>query len=236
MPDDAMDASTRIDADAQRASALLISGVRGVVRQRQDEVLVAHVEIEPRHVPDFWRKFPEVGSCVALAPLAGDDAESASGEFAGDAISLDTTRGGVRQRMDGTLVVYLEVKPEDVLAFWRLFPKVSSGVALAPLLQPFRRPRVDSTQGSNVDRHGPVGGSLARLAAMLCKQEEFWSFLRGLPGYAHVRGETDAVAAIYALCGIPSRALLDSDARAGRIFHEVIRRPYVEYARCEILA
>lgn len=77
----------------------------------------------------------------------------------------------------------------------------------------------------------PKGGDLSRLAAMLCQNPDFQEWLN-----AHqmadltvsVEGAQDAAAVIRLICGIESRAELDHNQTAARIFHDKFRRPFSE--------
>ncbi len=74
----------------------------------------------------------------------------------------------------------------------------------------------------------PKGGALAELAGMWCKD---WQFLRWLEmEFAiSVDNETEARALICSRCGISSRAQLDHDGAAKRIFEDRFRKPYANY-------
>lgn len=65
------------------------------------------------------------------------------------------------------------------------------------------------------------GAELARLAAMLCQQPEFMTF-------AGCTSAEDAAAFVRRTCGIQSRRELDHDPRAAKLFHDRVRRPYVQ--------
>ncbi|AFN39085.1 hypothetical protein G167_gp69 [Burkholderia phage BcepMigl] len=77
----------------------------------------------------------------------------------------------------------------------------------------------------------PKGGALARLAGMWCNDEEFWTWLR----LQRVRCENADDAAMYIrrTCSIESRAELDSNADAERVFQERIRTPFMYWRRKE---
>lgn len=66
------------------------------------------------------------------------------------------------------------------------------------------------------------GGELAKLAGRLCEDPDFL-FWAGV-------GNSEAAAQwIRSLCGISSRAMLDHDLRAAAIFHQEIRKPFLEW-------
>lgn len=74
----------------------------------------------------------------------------------------------------------------------------------------------------------PKGGPLAELAGMWCKDMNFWTWLSGTTMYT-VLSEEGAREIILRTCGIISRAQLDHNAEARRIFEYKIRRPYANY-------
>lgn len=68
---------------------------------------------------------------------------------------------------------------------------------------------------------------LAQLAGIWCASPDFhrWLFdLGGMPA-----GEEDAIEFIYLACEINSRAELDTDDRAARLFVEKVRSPFREW-------
>lgn len=127
------------------------------------------------------------------------------------------------------------IAPEDLEAFRHL--KCRSGkiaghrmmAALAEIgddEQPVAQPR-NADPGSEAQSKG---GALAKLAGMFCQQPEFWEFLVARStGPTSCESVNDAAATIRHICGIESRAELDSNAEAAAIFHEQIRLPYVRW-------
>ena len=76
----------------------------------------------------------------------------------------------------------------------------------------------------------PKGGALAKLAGMWCHDRQFHDWLRGPRGVS-VEDAEEAAQFIRSECGVESRAELDGDETAAKIFHERIRVPYAEYLR-----
>lgn len=82
------------------------------------------------------------------------------------------------------------------------------------------------------------GGPLAALAGMFCGQEKFWAWANSVDptGWARALAMSDVrepsyVAAewIRLSCNIRSRAELDHDTAAAKLFHEKIRIPYSRF-------
>lgn len=61
--------------------------------------------------------------------------------------------------------------------------------------------------------------SLARVAASLCRLPAFWAYL-------DVENEAAAAVRVRELCGVASRAELDTNAAAAQVFHARGRRPF----------
>lgn len=68
-------------------------------------------------------------------------------------------------------------------------------------------------------RQAQKGGTLSRTAARLCQQPAFQAFCRA-------RNEQEAAEYIRRTCGIQSRAQLDHDPKAARLFHDQVRKPF----------
>lgn len=69
------------------------------------------------------------------------------------------------------------------------------------------------------------GGALARLAGQLCQNPDFLRWGRFL-------SSEHAADAIRQACGVESRAFLDHNPEAARIFHSRFRRPFAERSQC----
>ncbi|MBU9386600.1 hypothetical protein [Burkholderia multivorans] len=76
-------------------------------------------------------------------------------------------------------------------------------------------------------RNEQKGGPLAKLAGMWSSSQDFWLFLRaqGL----RCESEGDAAQIIRSTCHIESRAELDHNEEAARIFHQRIRQPFIRW-------
>lgn len=72
------------------------------------------------------------------------------------------------------------------------------------------------------------GGQLSRLAGILCAQPRFHSFVMEEFG-EDVRAENECTDFLRKTCGVTSRAELDHNSDAARVFHERFRRPFAEF-------
>ena len=75
------------------------------------------------------------------------------------------------------------------------------------------------------------GGQLSRVAAMLCQDPEFQDWIFDRKGLTMLSPTVDrqesAAALIRMVCGVESRAELDHNPAAAKIFHDEIRKPWV---------
>jgi len=132
----------------------------------------------------------------------------------------------MKELVDGTVRVQIDIDPECRKDFFRIFPEIDARVAIAPL-------KGDAKAAPSSE--APKGGELARLAGILCADPDFQLWLEErtpadeLP--AAIGGEEGAERAavlVRHLCGVTSRAELDHNPRAAVYFHERIRKPWTE--------
>ena len=74
----------------------------------------------------------------------------------------------------------------------------------------------------------PSGGALAKLAGMWCSDPSFWEWLLHAYAWKCVSAD-DAATLIRQECNVESRAELDSNTKAERIFHDRIRIPFMRW-------
>lgn len=126
------------------------------------------------------------------------------------------------------------ITPEDLEAFRHLKCKSGkiAGHRVAAVLVEIgddERPvqRDNTATGNNAAK----GGALARLAAQLCTDAMFWSFIYDRFGVSfHAGNELDECAQwMREQCDIASRAELDSNEAAAEYFHTYIRKPWLAY-------
>lgn len=136
--------------------------------------------------------------------------------------AISGTRRAFKELVDGTLRVQVDIDPEFRRDFLRLFPDIDTRIALAPIK-------------AKAAADTPKGGELARLAGILCNDEDFQQWLdvvaaESLPALDVDGMESHERAAHYIrqLCGVASRAELDHNEAAAAIFHEKIRKPWLE--------
>lgn len=132
--------------------------------------------------------------------------------------AISGTRRTFKELVDGTLRVQIDIDPEHRRDFLRLFPEIDTRVAIAPLV---------------AVPPPPKGGELAKLAGMFCGDPNFQLWIEercdDVPASAAGEGGEERAAAIVRhMCGVASRAELDSNPKAAIAFHEQIRKPWAE--------
>jgi hypothetical protein len=124
---------------------------------------------------------------------------------------------------DGSLRITLEFEPRFARDAYALFGSRGTPVAVAALKPASSKPEA------------PKGGPLAQWVAMRCHEPHFqaWLYRQDRERWKAAAGEdAEEVAAnvIRAICGIESRAELDSNPEAAAKLHKLIREPYKEQA------
>lgn len=128
---------------------------------------------------------------------------------------------------DGTLRISFDFEPIDAQDAFRLFASPGTQVAIAAI-------KVGSFL-SQPQPHQPEpeklkGGELARLAGIWCNEPKFWRWIN-TDGTSEIDSDMRAAVWIRGICGVASRAELDSKESAAKCFQEFIRSPYMAYLR-----
>lgn len=140
-------------------------------------------------------------------------------------LAVSGTRRQMKELVDGTIRVQVDIDPDCRAAFLALFPDIDTRVAIAPLR-------------SEAKIEKAKGGELARLAGMLCADTRFQTWLGQRASFEDLPSATEAMGVdpvehtaiiVRNICGINSRAELDNDIRAAAIFRESIYNPYNEF-------
>lgn len=120
------------------------------------------------------------------------------------------------------------ITPEDLEAFRSLKCKSGkiAGHRVAAVLVEIGDDELPVQREPQQDR--PKGGALAKLAGMWCAEPEFAQWAQH-EGWCDVNDADSAAAHVRTLCVISSRAELDSNPDAKRLFDERIRGPYSKF-------
>lgn len=134
--------------------------------------------------------------------------------------AISGTRRALKELVDGTIRVQIDIDPRFKTQFHQMFPNIDMPVALAPLVSDFEQ-----------QEEKPKGGPLCRLAGMWCKDEMFWEWLIDSGNLNRCDSEECAADWIRAMCGVESRAAIDSNPFASEVFHRSVRSPYMEWSK-----
>ena len=76
------------------------------------------------------------------------------------------------------------------------------------------------------------GAALSRAAAMMCNGAKFQRWVVSRIGAAPdgVSASQHAAQYVRDICGVTSRVQLDHNAQAAGLFHEAVRKPFVEWS------
>ena len=127
---------------------------------------------------------------------------------------------------DGSLRIEVEVEPQDAQQAFALFGRPGAPMALAALA-------VGHAAAQEPEPEKPKGGERAKWVAMRCNDATFRQWL--FDTFAHPNipkdfSDIDAAAAIVRdVCGVESRAELDSNKYAAVRFDTLIRKPWAEH-------
>lgn len=136
--------------------------------------------------------------------------------------AIEASSGTYRSRVDGTIVLSVEIEPRNAAAALALFGMPGTPLAIAALQVGYA---AASTNKESLTVEKPKGGPLAKLAGIWCHDPEFWKWLETDPDNA-CHSAQGAAHCLYAICGIESRVELDNDPAAAERFHRLIRGPY----------
>jgi hypothetical protein len=124
---------------------------------------------------------------------------------------IEATSGTYRSRVDGTLVLSVEVEPRNAAAALALFAMPGTPLVVGRLVTEAEQPQMR-------------GGPIAQWLGMRCKERAFQEWL-------DCESEQDARDAVCDQCGVGSRAEIDHFDTARELFEERIRKPWIEYVR-----
>ena len=133
------------------------------------------------------------------------------------------TRRAMKELVDGTIRVQIDIDPAFRGAFLQAFPDIDMPVALAPL-------KPDFAQITHAEPDKPKARQTpSQWLAMRCQESEFWAFLGSTIAVPMPSSEAQAIDAVRAILGVTSRAEIDTDPAALERFHSRLREPWIEW-------
>ena len=136
--------------------------------------------------------------------------------------AISGTRRALKELVDGTIRVQIDIDPRFKTQFHQMFPNIDMPVALAPLVSDFEQREEEK----------PKGGPLCKLAAMWCKNAQFHRWITEMLCETEVI-DTEAEAAQWMrdLLEINSRSEIDDDQDVAERFHSLVRAPFMEWLK-----
>ena len=126
---------------------------------------------------------------------------------------IQASSGTYRSRVDGTIVLSVEIEPRFRAEALALFGMPGTPLALAALRDGFQ-----AVQDAPKEKIGP----LCLLAVQWCKSDDFQA-------WARVENEDEAAYFIRSTCSVKSRRDLDVGEIAGATFQREIRGPFMQW-------
>lgn len=147
---------------------------------------------------------------------------------------VEGTSGTYRSRVDGTIVLSVEIEPRHARAALELFGMPGQPLALAALkingaASESKSAQAGSTVASGQYDAAPPSkrtvGPICTWLAMRCKEPEFQVWLVGS------KNEAATIERCREACGVQSRADIDGNPQAEAWFKERIQKPYAKSKR-----
>lgn len=142
---------------------------------------------------------------------------------------IEGASGAVKTLADGTLRIAIDIEPRHAQAAFALFGSPGTAVAIAAL-----KTLAQQEQPQEPVREKPKGGELSKWIALRCQEPPFHDWLqRHFPAqWRQAAGDTPtekAAGTVRAVCSVESRAEIDNDERAQKVFNEQIRFPWQKH-------
>ncbi len=125
---------------------------------------------------------------------------------------------------DGTLRLIIDIEPRHAQDAFALFHVPGTPMALARLTNEAATTQPETRKEEPKEKAGP----LCILACNFCQDRKFWQWLDYELSHACVN-ELDAKRILCEICAIESRKDLDKNSAAAATFHDVIRKPFIEW-------
>jgi len=135
---------------------------------------------------------------------------------------LQATRRAMKELVDGTLRVQIDIEPKFKQRFMELFGQIDMPLAVAPL--------GGLVQCSERESGWSKLGPLAQSAIQLCKEPKFQTYVGEMEGVDAQQSEDSCAAYIKTYCRVGSRRDLDTADGARERFGSLMSH-YREWAR-----
>lgn len=144
--------------------------------------------------------------------------------------AISGTRRAIKELVDGTVRVQVDIDPQFRRQFFELFPNIDMPIALAPLSAGFEQEKAPDPVEAAHRQLGP----LALLAVQWCRDPQFQAWA----GHNWPHTDTSAPLTqeqcrmlILDVCKIGSRRELDTVPSAADVFQREFRGPYMDHMK-----
>ena len=131
--------------------------------------------------------------------------------------AIEASSVGVKTMADGTLRITVDIEPRHSQDAFKLFGSPGTPMALAAL-------KTGADTKPEPEPEAPKGGPIAKLAGMWCKDPRFWEWIGA-------DDEKQAAYWVQQMCGITSRAYLDSNEAVAEVFDREVRLPFMAWLK-----
>lgn len=152
--------------------------------------------------------------------------------------AVSGTRRTMKELVDGTIRVQIDIDPLQRGEFLRLFPSIDMPVALAPLAAGFEhaptaygKPPPSHDRSAAVPSPTPKPLKPSQRAAVLCKKPAFWAWVRE-EMEEEVYHEDEAADWLRAYLRLESRSELDHESNELKLtlFEADVERPFAAWS------
>ncbi|MES2958498.1 MAG: hypothetical protein V4792_09930 [Pseudomonadota bacterium] len=149
---------------------------------------------------------------------------------------IEASSGTYRSRVDGTIVLSVEISPIHRAAALALFGMPGTPMALAALKAGYAMASDDQPAApAPPPDDKPKGGERAKLCGIWCNTPDFRDWMRRHYPAAwrvnatHPAERENAASVLRAVLAIESRAEIDNDPAIAGQFDAIVRRPYMAH-------
>ena len=138
--------------------------------------------------------------------------------------AIQASSAGVKDMADGSLRITLEFEPRYAKEAYAMFGARGTAIAVAALTQ---EASISHAQKETINE--PKGGLLSQWLAIRCGEPEFWEFVKAKTNAPAISSAEMCDAEVKLYLNILSKKEIDNIKQAEQRFHEMIRKPYMDW-------
>ena len=133
---------------------------------------------------------------------------------------IEASSGTYRSRVDGTIVLSVEIEPQYRAAALALFGQPGTSMALAAL------------KAGHAAKSDEGTGYWCFRAVQRCKEQEFWRWITETSLQSKApNSEAEAAKVVREVCGVESRNELDTNIKAREVYQKKFEFPYITWLK-----